>query len=140
MPSFYQTAVALTLTLIPSFTLAVPHGGGSSFVSSMPKNAQGLLAESMAWMDEYYDSDAGYLYNLGATSALRHETRSSAWYATGLLARNQGNDAKEANKIIANVISGQYDVPSEQWYVKFISHVNACRFRFCPVSGVQWGI
>lgn len=89
----------------------------ASFVSSMPPNAQQLFNESMAWMDSYYDPFAGYLYDFGGASALRHETRSSVWYALGLLARNEGNDVEEAEKIIANTIDGQYKDPAEQWSV-----------------------
>ncbi|EMR72210.1 hypothetical protein UCREL1_738 [Eutypa lata UCREL1] len=70
----------------------------------------------MGWMDQYYDSSAGYLYDFSSTEALGHETRSSVWYAFGLLARNDGNDVAEAEKIIKNVISGQFKVESEEWY------------------------
>ncbi|KAG7100590.1 hypothetical protein HYQ44_019942 [Verticillium longisporum] len=38
------------------------------------------------------------------------------WYALGLLARNEGNDAAEADKIITNTIRGQYRVESEEWF------------------------
>ncbi|EQB58857.1 hypothetical protein CGLO_00831 [Colletotrichum gloeosporioides Cg-14] len=88
----------------------------SSYVTNLSTNAQGLLNESMAWMDQYYDRSAGYLYDFGSASALRHETRSSVWYALGLLARNNGDDAAEAEKIITNTIAGQFKVESEQWY------------------------
>ncbi|KAJ3956415.1 hypothetical protein N0V92_007049 [Colletotrichum tropicale] len=88
----------------------------SSYVANLSTNAQGLLNESMAWMDQYYDRSAGYLYDFGSASALRHETRSSVWYALGLLARNNGDDAAEAEKIITNTIAGQFKVESEQWY------------------------
>ncbi|KAI8232836.1 hypothetical protein K4K54_011488 [Colletotrichum sp. SAR 10_86] len=88
----------------------------SSYVANLSVNAQGLLNESMAWMDQYYDRSAGYLYDFGSASALRHETRSSVWYALGLLARNNGDDAAEAEKIITNTIAGQFKVESEQWY------------------------
>jgi hypothetical protein len=69
----------------------------------------------MEWMDDFYDSSAGYLYDVSAASALRHETRSSAWYAVGLLARNNGTDVEEALKIIVNVINGQFKNPKDQW-------------------------
>ncbi|WYZ38274.1 hypothetical protein EsH8_III_000188 [Colletotrichum jinshuiense] len=88
----------------------------SSYVASLSVNAQGLLNESMAWMDQYYDRSAGYLYDIGSASALRHETRSSVWYALGLLARNEGDDAAEAEKIITNTIGSQFQVVEEQWY------------------------
>jgi hypothetical protein len=71
----------------------------------------------MSWMDGYYDTTAGYLYSLDAAAALRHDTRSSAWYAVGLLARNQGDDVNNAEKILTNIVHGQYKDPAEQWYV-----------------------
>ncbi|KAH0367366.1 hypothetical protein KCU65_g4692, partial [Aureobasidium melanogenum] len=70
----------------------------------------------MSWMDGYYDTAAGYLYSLDAAAALRHVTRSSAWYAVGLLARNQGDDVNNAEKILTNIIHGQYKDPAEQWF------------------------
>lgn len=76
--------------------------------------ARNLLEESMNWMDMYYDSEAGYLYSLDAR-ALTHDTRSSAWYAAGLLARNEGDNAQQATKIVENVILGQHKNRSEQW-------------------------
>ena len=90
-----------------------------SYVSSLPKNAQGLFNESMNWMDTYYDSSAGYLYEVGGVSALRHETRSSAWYAIGLLGRNDAGDIVEAEKLITNIVHGQYKNPEEQWYAEY---------------------
>lgn len=86
-----------------------------SYVKSMSSNTRQMFTESMNWMDGYYDSDAGYLYDFSAATALRHETRSSAWYALGLLARNEGTDVAEAEKIITNIISGQYSAPAEEW-------------------------
>lgn len=71
----------------------------------------------MSWMDGYYDHAAGYLYSLDAAAALRHDPRSSAWYAIGLLARNEGDDVNNAEQILTNIINGQYKDPTEQWYV-----------------------
>ena len=93
----------------------------SSFVTrnEMTAFALNLLHESMNWMDTYYDSDSGYLYSLDA-AALTHETRASAWYAAGLFARNEGDDAEQAAKIIRNVIDGQHKNVSSQWFGKCI--------------------
>lgn len=88
----------------------------AAYVTSLPHNAQQMFNESMAWMDAYYDGAAGYLYDFSAAAALRHETRSSAWYALGLLVRNEGADVAEAEKIVNNIISAQFRVESEQWY------------------------
>lgn len=84
--------------------------GTSTFAAS-------LLQESMDWMDMFYDSEVGYLYSLDST-ALTHETRASVWYSAGLLARNEGDDAEQAGKIIRNVIGAQFKIESDQWYVK----------------------
>lgn len=88
----------------------------ASYATSMSPNAHGLLNESMAWMDTFYDRDLGYLYDVEGGAALRHETRSSAWYAVGLLARNEKDDAREAEHIITNIIGAQFQDPSQQWY------------------------
>ena len=93
----------------------LPLSAVSSYISSLPENAQGLFNESMEWMDDFHDAKAGYLLDVSAASALRHETRSSAWYAVGLLARNNGSDAEQAMKILSNVVAGQFKDPKDQW-------------------------
>ena len=75
---------------------------------------QNLLQESMDWMDMYYDNERGYLFSLSA-KALTHETRASVWYAAGLLARNEADDAEQAVRIVRNVIGAQFKNESEQW-------------------------
>ena len=76
--------------------------------------ATGLLHESMDWMDMYYDNERGYMFSLDA-AALTHDTRSSAWYAAGLLARNEADDVEQAVRIVKNVIGGQFKNESDQW-------------------------
>lgn len=95
--------------------LAIPAACTSGYVNTLPRNAQGLFTESMTWLDNYYDPSAGYLFDESSATALRHETRSSAWYAIGLLARNKGKDVQYAEDIITNVISGQFKDPKDQW-------------------------
>lgn len=106
---------------LKSFLFAglLPLLGSASYVSTLPLDAQTLFNESMAWMDTSYDAPAGYLFDLSNDAALRHESRSSAWYAVGLLARNEGTDVSDALKIITNVIGGQFKVPTEQWYATY---------------------
>ncbi|KAM5343733.1 hypothetical protein ACJ41O_012270 [Fusarium nematophilum] len=99
--------------------LAVLSGVSAASANSVSRNAAALLKESMSWMDDFYDSKAGYLYDFSGAAALRHETRSSIWYALGLLARNEGQDVNEAEKIIKNVVSAQYKVPAEEWYATY---------------------
>ncbi|KAJ3952853.1 hypothetical protein N0V92_010705 [Colletotrichum tropicale] len=80
-------------------------------------HTQDLFEESMNFLDKIYDPAAGYLYFFYfPLAAGKHETRSSVWYATGLLQRNEGDDVEQAVKIIKNVIADQKKVPLEQWY------------------------
>jgi hypothetical protein len=78
--------------------------------------ASNLLHESMDWMDMFYDQERAYLFDLDSR-ALVHETRSSAWYAAGLLARNEADDVEQAVRIVTNIIGGQFKNESLQWLV-----------------------
>lgn len=80
-------------------------------------HAQTLLDESMDFMDKIYDRDAGYLYYFYyPLAAGQHETRSSMWYATGLLQRNRGDDLDQAVRIIKNIIGDQEKNETLQWF------------------------
>ncbi|KAI2794261.1 hypothetical protein POX_a00853 [Penicillium oxalicum] len=83
----------------------------------LSKESQALLDQSMSILDDIYDVDAGYVnwfyYPLAAGA---HETRSSVWYAVGLLQRNQDDDRDEAIRILTNVIGGQERNTSVLWY------------------------
>ncbi|TLS30351.1 hypothetical protein PpBr36_03213 [Pyricularia pennisetigena] len=102
--------------IVIAAALLAPVAAVSSYAESLPKNAQSLFTEAMGWMDNYYDKNAGYLYDFSNAAALRYETRSSAWYAFGLLARNANDDVLEAEKVITNIIKGQYKDPKDEWY------------------------
>jgi hypothetical protein len=54
-----------------------------------------------------------FYYPLAAAS---HETRSTVWYATGLLQRQKGDDVEQAIQIITKVIGDQEKNVSAQWY------------------------
>lgn len=78
---------------------------------------QDMFDGEMTFLDRLYDSTAGYLYYFYyPLAAGPHETRSSVWYATGLLQRNSGNDVVEADKILRNIIAGQETNTSAQWF------------------------
>jgi hypothetical protein len=117
---FLNNLVRLALLASSVLVGAAPAQHGSR----LPANAQNLLDESMSWMDTFYDSSESYLYDLSAAAALRHETRSSAWYALGLLARNEKDDVDQAESIISNVIGAQFKNSSEQWYA--LLHLYIC--------------
>lgn len=99
------------LSIFSCYALAQSNAQASNGTEEFSQN---LLHESMDWMDMYYDNERGYLFSLEA-AALTHETRASVWYAAGLLARNELDDAEQANRIIRNVIGAQFKNGSEQW-------------------------
>ena len=104
----------MRFSLLASISLAA--AGAAAQNSNWTENVQELFGESMSWMDTYYDSKMGYLYDLDRESSLRHNSRSSVWYALGLLARDENSDSREADKIINNFIKGQFTDPEKQWY------------------------
>lgn len=113
MLSNMKVALSAVLALCAMFTHAASIGRPQS-----SKDAQHLLQDSMSWLDSLYDPSVGYMYEVTGQSAMRHNTRSSAWYALGLLARSdkRGGDVKEAEKIILNLARDQFKDPAQQWY------------------------
>ncbi|KAI1333733.1 hypothetical protein F5Y15DRAFT_430398 [Xylariaceae sp. FL0016] len=89
---------------------------GNAHGVSLGTHAQSLLEESMSFLDQIYDPGAGYLYDFFGQNAIIHTTRSSPYYATGLLQRNRDGDVEQAEKILRNVIEDQYRDTTDQWY------------------------
>lgn len=104
-------AATLSCLLLLTYTTAT---------TNLSDCAHDLLTQSMKFMDHLYDPEAGYMYAFN--SALLHETRSSSWYAAGLLARNENDDVKQAIKILQNIIAPQFISASEQWYGDYQSY------------------
>lgn len=101
-----------------AITLGVLAGSTVSALATV--NTSGYIDEmfdsSMSYLDQIYDPTAGYLwYTYYPFAAGKHETRSTVWYAAGLLRRNQANDVDDAVKIINSVIGDQKKNASEQW-------------------------
>jgi len=99
----HRLLVLASSLVLASPAVAIP-AKPSRYASTLPAEARSMFTESMDFMDYYYDQPYGYLYEVTGAMALRHETRSSVWYAIGFLARNEGKDGSEAEKIIRNVI------------------------------------
>ena len=83
-------------------------------------------AATTAWMDQAWDDDAGLLWNppgsfddvLEPRSA--HLVRETAWYALGLLRRDDPGDRMRAEAAMATVIGHQYDEPGQAWHGTFV--------------------
>lgn len=80
-----------------------------------------IFGQSMSYLDQIWDPTAGYLwYTYYPLAAGKHETRSTVWYAAGLLRRNEGSDVDNAVRIINSVIADQQKNISAQWSVATI--------------------
>lgn len=96
---------------------ALAVGGASAFTGNTTAYIDDLFDQSMSFLDQIYDPNAGYLwYFYYPLAAGKHETRSTVWYAAGLLRRNEGDDVDNAVKIITSVIGDQQKNVSAQWY------------------------
>lgn len=103
--AFLGTAVCTPMPVSPKSPLA-----------SLAPNSLDLFSKTMAFLDEFYDPVAGYLYDLSSAEGLRHESRQSVFYSLGLLARNEGDDAANAAKILYNIVAGQNTDPNSEAY------------------------
>lgn len=122
---------------------ALAVSGASAFTGNTTGYIDDLFDQSMSFLDQIYDPNAGYLwwfyYPLAAG---KHETRSTVWYAAGLLRRNEGDDVDNAVKIITNVIGDQQKNVSAQWYGNQLksppaTHHGARRTPLCQFA--NWG-
>ncbi len=95
-------------------------------LESLAPNAQQLAAESVAWIDRFWDEAAGLLWSPGDApdpqtfdAPIYHLVRDSAWYALGLFLRNRGDDAARAVRILEAVLANQYDAPDQPYHGTF---------------------
>ncbi|KAB5592449.1 hypothetical protein CTheo_4096 [Ceratobasidium theobromae] len=98
----------LLTTLIIGLIFNNPATSASKKIKGLSKNAQEIFDIAMTYNDDGWDSIRG---TTGAGSA-----RATAWYAVGLLARNEGSDTAIACDIIEREIDAQYIVPGNAWY------------------------
>ncbi|KAK7026850.1 hypothetical protein VNI00_015392 [Paramarasmius palmivorus] len=86
----------------------------ASFLDDLPEHQRALFDYSMNQLDLVF-----------APPFLFSSPRYSAWYAVGLLARNEDDDVEVASQMIKDVISYQYKDPSKLWYGTFKNNIDA---------------
>ena len=64
-----------------------------------------LARTATGWMDRFWDADAGLLRHPDEPS--RHAVRESAWYALGLLLRDEPSDVDRARRALRSVLANQ---------------------------------
>ena len=94
-----------------------------------------------AWMDDLWDPTDGLLWNppgsfddvIGPRTV--HLVRETAWYALGLLRRDEPGDRGRAEQALTSVLDLQYDAPGQPWHGTFV------RFPESPApqpGAVEW--
>jgi hypothetical protein len=85
-----------------------------------------VTAATTAWMDRWWDDDAGLLWNPPGsfdevvTPRSVHLVRETAWYAVGLLRRDDPGDRARATAALSAVLGHQYDEASQPWHGTFV--------------------
>jgi hypothetical protein len=103
--------------------------------------ADELAETTTAWSDQWYDADAGLLWNPPGSfggvipDQSVHLVPQSAWYAAGLLRRDTAGDRERAVTVVETLLALQYDQPDTVWHGTF------ARFAEWPEPGpdaVEW--
>lgn len=84
-------------------------------LDSLPARSREQLEASLHFADRFWDESAGLLNSPAEGEKQVHRVRESAWYALGLLIRNQNSDQARAVRIIENVLAQQFDAPGQPW-------------------------
>ncbi len=85
-----------------------------------------VTTATTAWMDRWWDDDAGLLWNPpGSFEGVVeprsvHLVRETAWYAIGLLRRDGPGDRARAEAALDAVVGHQYDEPGQPWHGTFV--------------------
>lgn len=88
------------------------------------EHARSLAEDTLELMDRAYDPAMGLLWKdagdpKAADTGPRHDVRSSAYYAAGLLVRQGPGDLDRACAVLGRVIDNQYDAPGELFHGTF---------------------
>ena len=99
------------------FGLLAATAAQASLYDTLSAGGKKVFDDAMAVNEMYYDPVEGYVYGIDVSGV--HDTRASAMWAVGLLARNggDGDDVARAVRIIESVASQQYvDNSTAAWY------------------------
>ena len=98
----------------------------SKSLADLSPNERDLLLASLAWSERFWDEQMGLLWApgdrpdpQGDIERRAHTVRDSAWYALGLLLRNDGGDTARAVRILHRILDYQFDEPGQVYHGTF---------------------
>jgi len=108
-------------------------------LEDLSPEARDLAVTCTAWMDGFWDDSAGLCWGpYDVSYAKCHAVRETAWYAIGLLLRNNKVDDERAQLAIAGVLDRQCTDPESQSYGAFLRYPESPLFD--PGEGWVWAI
>jgi hypothetical protein len=97
----------------------MPH----THLADLDPPARDLAERSLAWLDRHWDASVGLfrmpddaLYEAGQAVTTVHLVRETAWYALGLLLRNDDGDPERAAHAINALLVYQFDAPGAPYH------------------------
>ncbi|HKB91268.1 MAG TPA: hypothetical protein VKC60_12185, partial [Opitutaceae bacterium] len=111
---------SIVVVVSASYVDAQPEAKSETPFAALNPRAQSLLTASMHFSDGYYDARVALLWSpapedSAAGESRKHRVRESAWYALGLLVRDQPGDQKIALCIFNAILAEQIDAPGHAW-------------------------
>lgn len=88
-----------------------------AMINRLTEKQRHLVDQAMALMDSFYDAEMELL--IDEEQSDRHNTRSSAHYALGLLIRSGEGDQERAAGLLNKVMDLQFNVPDEIYHGTF---------------------
>jgi hypothetical protein len=77
--------------------------------------ARDLLTASLQYNDRLWDERTGLLWTSPTGATRAHDIRSSAWYALGLMLRDQPGDRTRAFRVVDVILGQQINDPGQPW-------------------------
>lgn len=106
------SALLFALSLFPTYSAGYGARSNTSFLDTLPSKQRDLFNYAMKGLDMNWGGPGTYIVSIYSTNSRDLPTsnvmqfgsvRYSAWYAVGLLARNENDDAKDANELVRNM-------------------------------------
>ncbi|THU86169.1 hypothetical protein K435DRAFT_970410 [Dendrothele bispora CBS 962.96] len=94
---------------------SLPCIANASYLDSLSPLQREVFDYGMSALDVNFAGGPDSLLFDGISDSIRY----SAWYAVGLLARNEGDDVDVASGMLKKVVANQFTNPSKVWYGTF---------------------
>jgi hypothetical protein len=105
-------------------------------LAELAPHARSLAEESLRWTEQFWDPEMALLaLDSEGLAGPVHSVRNSAWYALGLLLRNQGDDVERAVRTFHAVLDYQFDEPGAPYHGTFY---RAPQEAHPPADAVIW--